>query len=187
MKKVLCGLISLCMMFSLVACGNTVDTVKPTEEPSIEDVPKPETLPEEVEKIEPSTEPEETVPQSLTYLLYTPNENANGFINQVIETEEITYESVLSELIVSKTLPESVKINKFEMEEDFVKIDFSQGFADIMNQMGSSGELMIVGSVTNTFLNAFKAEKLYFTVDGEVFESGHTIYDFELTFFNITE
>ena len=118
MKKVLCGLISLCMMFSLVACGNTVDTVKPTEEPSIEDVPKPETLPEEVEKIEPSTEPEETVPQSLTYLLYTPNENANGFINQVIETEEITYESVLSELIVSKTLPESVKINKFEMEED---------------------------------------------------------------------
>ena len=62
-----------------------------------------------------------------------------------------------------------------------------EGFADIMNQMGSSGELMIVGSVTNTFLNAFKAEKLYFTVDGEVFESGHTIYDFELTFFNITE
>ena len=39
---------------------------------------------------------------------------------------------------------------------------------------------MVVGSVVNTFLDAFQAESVYFTVDGQILESGHVIYDFAI-------
>jgi len=63
-----------------------------------------------------------------------------------------------------------------------LNIDFNRSFADLICSMGTAGELMITGSVVNTFLSAFQAESVYFTVDGEILESGHVIYDFPLTF-----
>ena len=182
MKKILCGLISVLMIFSLVACGKTVDTAKPAEDPSLDEISNSETT---IEKVEQSTEPEETTPQLLTYLLYTPNENANGFVSHVIETEEITYESVLLELIEAKVLPETVKINDFAIQNDVIRIDFNQDFADSIYAMGTSGELMIIGSVVNTFTNAFDQQYLYFSVNNEILESGHTVYDFKLAYFNV--
>ena len=47
---------------------------------------------------------------------------------------------------------------------------------------------VIVGGlpdVVNTFLDAFQAESVYFTVDGQILESGHVIYDFAMPFFSV--
>jgi len=40
----------------------------------------------------------------------------------------------------------------------------------------------MMGSLTNTVLDAYDADSLVLTVDGEVLETGHSIYDFELSF-----
>ena len=41
---------------------------------------------------------------------------------------------------------------------------------------------MITGSVVNTYITAFQAESVYFTINGNILESGHVVYDFPLTF-----
>ena len=51
-----------------------------------------------------------------------------------------------------------------------------------MKTMGTSGELMVTGTVVNTLIDAFDVEYVSFTVDGEIFESGHVIYDFPMGF-----
>ena len=91
----------------------------------------------------------------------------------------------MNELKSQKVLPDTVSINSFAIDSSVITIDFNKAFADTVCSMGTSGELMIVGSVVNTFLDAFQAESVYFTVDGQILESGHTIYDFNLTFFSL--
>ena len=39
--------------------------------------------------------------------------------------------------------------------------------------------------IEDTFLDAFQAENVYFTVDGQILESGHTIYDFVIPSFSV--
>ena len=41
---------------------------------------------------------------------------------------------------------------------------------------------MIMGSVVNTYLSAYDAESVFITVNGEILETGHMIYDFPITY-----
>ena len=159
MKKMLCGLLAGIWLFGLTACAQV-----------------PVTPPEE------SVEP---VVQPVSYCVYIPNDNADGFHTETVSTEEISAEAVLTELKERNVLPEGVRMNSFAVEDGLITVDFNRSFADVVCSMGTSGELMIVGSVVNTFLDAFRAESVAFTVDGQILESGHTIYDFALTFFSL--
>ena len=125
----------------------------------------------------------ESVFQLLSYSIYFPNANADGFEVEIIRTDDISAETVLTELIYRNILPDTVAINSFKMDNRMITIDFNQAFADVVCSMGTSGEFLIIGSIVNTFLDAFQAESVYFTVDGQVLESGHTIYDFAMTYF----
>ena len=119
------------------------------------------------------------------YTVYLPNANADGFETETITAEEISAQTVLTELKNRNVLPDTISINSFHIDNGLITIDFNQAFANVVCSMGTSGELMIVGSVVNTFLDAFQADSVYFTVDGQVLESGHTIYDFAMTFFSV--
>lgn len=190
MKKMLCVLLAGIMLVGLAACGKSP---APTESLGTPDASKPTsvTTPTENETVgsEPSEAPtEETVEstaQPTTYTIYIPNDNANGFVTETVYTEDLSPEAVLAELKARNVLPEAVAINAFHIDNGLITIDFNQAFADVVCSMGTSGELMIVGSVVNTYLDAFQAESVYFTVDGQILESGHVIYDFALTFFEV--
>ena len=132
-----------------------------------------------------SDKPNVTEPNALSYSIYVPNDNADGFHVLTVDTADISAETVLAELKARGVLPDAVAINRFNIEQGLITLDFNQAFADVVCSMGTSGELMIVGSVVNTFLDAFQAETVYFTVDGQILESGHTIYDFALSFFSV--
>ena len=192
MKKILCTLLVCVILVGLVACnkaptkkepiGNSNETNQPTATTPIE---KDETeTPEETTNV-PVEDPTESIPQLLSYHIYVPNENANGFVVETISTEEISEEIVLVELKKYNVLTEDVSINSFHVENNLITIDFNQAFADIVCSMGTSGEMMVLGSVVNTFLDAFQAESVYFTVDGQILESGHAIYDFAMSFFTV--
>ena len=159
MKKMLCGLLAGIWLFGATACA-----------------PAPAAPPEET--VEPVTQP-------VSYCVYIPNDNADGFRTETVSAEEISAETVLAELKARNVLPEAIQMNSFAVEDGLITVDFNQSFADIVCSMGTSGELMIVGSVVNTLLDAFRAESVAFTVDGQILESGHTIYDFALTFFSL--
>ena len=130
-------------------------------------------------------EPTNLVPEIFSYSIYIPNSNADGFDTEIVSVNEISSDAVLDELKNYKVLPADVSINNLGIKNGLITIDFNQSFADVVRSMGTSGETMIVGSVVNTFLNAFQAEIVFLTVNGEILESGHAIYDFELGFFEL--
>ena len=64
-------------------------------------------------------------------------------------------------------------------------MNFSASFRDLINTMGTRGEYIIIGSVVNTFLTAYpECETVFLKADGNILESGHNVYDFELAFFS---
>ena len=130
-----------------------------------------------------TTQPETTAAPELWYLIYLPNDTADGFEIKTLNVTEITPESVLQELKNHNVLPDTVAINKLEVDGTQLNLDFNQPFADLVCSMGTSGEMMIVGSVVNTYLSAYasqQVEDVFFTVDGEILESGHVYYDFPI-------
>jgi hypothetical protein len=198
MRKIICILLAVVMLFSLTACKNkdkeasktddkqtiTTEKVEKTEQTeSTEQTEKTEpTIPEK--ETEAPTEPEKEtfVPELLEYRIYLPNENANGFDTKIIECEYFDIEDMIQELKNHNALPEDVVVNDYGFEGNTINIDFNEAFGNYMNTMGTSGELMVTGTVVNTLIDAFDVEYVFFTVNGEIFESGHAIYDTPIGF-----
>jgi len=159
MKKILCIAFVTMMLFGLAACNKSPATTQSADSPN------------------------ETNPL-LSYSIYVPNDNADGFSTEAVATDDISAETVLSELKKQNVLPDAVSVHSFQMDNGLITIDFNQAFADAVCSMGTSGELMLIGSVVNTFLDAFQAEAVSITVDGQILESGHETYDDNMTFFS---
>ncbi|KYH29099.1 MULTISPECIES: GerMN domain-containing protein [Clostridium] len=86
---------------------------------------------------------------------------------------KIPVKSNLSTLISKNT-----KINKLYLNtnENKVYVDFSKEFLDDMNA-GGSKELLILKSITNTLGSYYNCNKVYITIDGEPYSSGHVSLD----------
>lgn len=171
MKKILA--IALCCL-ALTACApGAPEPTSPTIIPVTTGSP---TLP--------STEAPTAAPTEeilLTFTLYSGNDNADGFICTEISVPEITETVILEKLIEYGVFPDNVTINSFTSEGSRLNIDFNEAFLNYLCTMGTSGEMILVGSVVQTFLNAYQAESVLLTVEGSVFESGHVIYDFPMS------
>ena len=169
MKKILL-LMLICLL--LTGCGMKVSP--PTESPVTELTP---TVPPT------NSYEEETIPQLLTFTLYTGNDNADGFLTTQVEVTEINEGIVLEKLKEAGVIPETVEIIAITSEGSQLNIDMNKAFYDHLCTMGTSGEMSLVGSVVNTFLNAYQAETIFLTCEGEIMESGHVVYDFPLGLF----
>lgn len=124
--------------------------------------------------------PTEATLVSLT--VYRGDDNAESFLSEEVLVSEINEAVIVEQLIAAGVLTEGTAVNELRMDGTQLTIDFNQPFADLICSMGTSGEHIIVGSTVNTFLCAYGADALVFTVDGEILESGHVVYDFPLTF-----
>ena len=129
------------------------------------------------------TEPEPTeesqIPEVTVFTVYTPNENLDGFFTTEVQGDQLT---PLDALIAAGVLNEDIEILSVTREDNMITVDFNAAFADLIYTMGSTGEAMIMGSVVNTFLSAHGAETMMITVEGQILESGHAIYDFPMGF-----
>ena len=147
------------------------ETPTPGPEPSPTMTPAPP---------DPAT-PEPEQPEEREITLFLPNEMADGFVEV---TARVAFEpqSVVDALIAHGGLPEGVRVLDFRLEEDgHMVLDLSGEFAAALCSTGTSGEAMLTGSLVNTMLTCWDAQLLSFTVEGEIVESGHVIYDFPLT------
>ena len=128
-----------------------------------------------------------TAPAQMSITLYLPNDNADGFVTREVtlprETPQDTMEQliqskvlaedILEQLIQAGALPEGVRV----LSMDNGVLDLSSAFLSFLNSMGTSGEYVVMGSVVNTYLTAFGLDRITITVEGNVPETGHSIYD----------
>lgn len=173
MKKMIACMLC-CLM--LAGCGKTaVETTGPAKEPVM---------------AVPATEaPTETAPPEATGIpehfitLYAPNEDATGFIYASLEVPEISAETICGALIEAGVLNEEVTFNSLALENGQINLDVNGAFLTQLMSYGTAGEYMMVGSVVNTLLSVYSAETVIITVEGEIMESGHVVYDFPMTFY----
>ena len=133
--------------------------------------------------------------------LYLPNDTADGF--QVVrETVDATAQGLVDALIAHGVLPEGTAVENFATRSDGVEtqegdmvryevgdvslsLDLSEEFLSALENAGTSGETMALGSVVNTFLTAYHAVEMTLTCGGAAVETGHGVYDGPLPFFDL--
>ena len=117
---------------------------------------------------------------AVSFSLDSSNDDATGLVQETVEVAALTPENVLAVLIERGGLQGDIRILGFEQAEDngtrVLNIDFSQEFGTYVGSMGTAGEWTIMGSVCNTFLNAYGCEKVKITVEGGVLTTGHKEY-----------
>ena len=128
---------------------------------------------------EPTVEP---VVGDIAVAVYIPNGNADGFDVSEEMVSEISAEGLIKLLIDAGVYPDSVAVNSCELTDDGgIVLDMNEAFGKVMSGTGTAGELMYMGSLADTFLDAFDAQYITLTVNGAVLETGHNIYDFPVT------
>lgn len=114
--------------------------------------------------------------------IYFGDSNAENLTSETVEEEEVTPELLVNKLVEHQILSEGTKVNSFketDSEENGkqLEVDFSMEFQDALFAQGTSGEFLMLGSVVNTFLDAYDADCMLITVEGNTLESGHCIYE----------
>lgn len=116
----------------------------------------------------------------LKVLLYSPNEEGDGFETKEIEMSELSAEFLISSLSEKGVIPSEVKVLSFRVAQDeedkAIELDLNKTFGDFLQSIGSTGEYLAMGSVCNTFLDAYNCPKIQITVEGKVLTTGHAEY-----------
>ena len=167
------------LLLSLVFTGCAASNKDPLTTESAEST-QDSTTHTEIQNTEPASQNTESLAEFISITVYVPNENADGFNTVIVEGERLTF---LDAMIEVGVLTEDIEINSFTWTKDTVKVDFNAAFKDLINTMGTSGEYVLMGSIVNTLIEMNDVEYVEITVDGEILESGHVIYDFPMDFY----
>ncbi len=169
MKSYITYILVICLIL-LSGCG-TKTVVAPETTEELVQVETTETVPH----VEPESEPEQLV------TLFLPNANVDGY-DQVTVEVDLDPDLILAQLVEQGGLPQGTEFLSFEAN-DQLTMDLTQVFGDAVGSTGTTGELMLMGCLVNTFLTAYDAETATVTVEGATLETGHTVYDFPIPFF----
>ncbi|MDO5399840.1 MAG: GerMN domain-containing protein [Eubacteriales bacterium] len=134
---------------------------------------------------QPTASPETTVATqpAVPLTLYLPDDNAEKLETKEVTVPALSDEAILEQLTLEGVLNQDVQINTFSADSPQLAIDFNAAFGTLVGSMGTAGETMILGSVVNTFLTAYQGETLKLTVNGSPLETGHSVYDAPLSFY----
>ena len=167
------------------------DATDTTEEKDVEDseAEKKEDTAEKAEGTTKETESEESQEEQLT--LYLPNENADGWNVTKNQTEQITPDIIIGQLVGAGAITDSVTVVSFGEDQGekglILKLDLSSNFAEGLLNMGTAGEYLTMGAVVNSFLDTYQADGIEITAGGAVIETGHTSFEGVLNHFDSNE
>ena len=175
MKPIITG--ALCLLLLAGCAAPRQDADATTASTSLPETTAPTTL---TETSAPTEAP--TIAESITFTLYTPNEMLEGFDETESVIDELSAQNIIQLLIDAGVLNEGITVISETVEDGNVQIDLNEAFGEQLNSFGSTGERYYIGSVVNSILSAYGAQSVTITVDGQVLESGHVVYDFPIEF-----
>ncbi len=166
-KKYLSLLLACVLALALLcACG---------KRDAAEQTPAPET---------PPTQTATTGGVDTSCKLYFPNDTADDLradTAQLPDTEPavaVAYAQAIAEqLIAHDALPKGSQVLAISKDSDALSLDMNEAFLAGLRESGSTGELMYMGSLVNTFLDNFNCTTVRVTVNGQSFSTGHSEYD----------
>lgn len=184
--KVMIGLLMIGLL--MMGCSNTSSEdedkseEKEVQELQIDDKKDDEQQSEsEDESEDPNGDEDENAVSAVQKaIIYSPNENADGFVTEESETTEMTPEYLIGQLSEKNVIPSGIEVVSFEETqndgEKALLLDLNSEFSSYVSSMGSTGEYYVMGSVCNTFLDAYGCEQIKITVEGQVLSTGHAEY-----------
>lgn len=191
MKKGKLIIIGLVVMALISGCGKTADS-KENKANSTEQTKDIETEQNKDVQMEENADKQEGEEQQIpdeqnvsaqtggNIKVYYSNSDASGFESEEVAIGSLSSNEVLKALVDKGVLPVDVSLLSFkEFEKDnekLLELDFSDKFITYIKTLGTSAEYYIVGSIYNTFLDAYRSDKIHITVNGDVFTTGHAEY-----------
>lgn len=202
-KKYVSGiLMAVVLMFAVTACGTTeqsepeqdkITQEEQNKEPEKEPSGEVTDITEEEDQGEAQQEPEDTSKDENnlgpgTITVYSQNKDVSGYDKKEVSLEEITPQTVLSQLAAAGVLPSDTTVLSFTKKEQdaeqVIDLDLSEKFGSYIKEMGSSAEYLVIGSICNTYLDVYHCAKIHITVNGEMLATGHAEYPGYMTRFS---
>ncbi len=123
----------------------------------------------------------EETDEGIALHIYTGDDEAENIIRTTVYVEEVDEQVVMSELVAALGMGSEAGLNSFQVlmhnGDRVARVDLNQSFADYLNRLGTAGEYIVMGSLTNTFLECYQCELMLVTAEGKVLETGHAIYE----------
>jgi len=199
MKRIAALLLAAALFLALTACGRKTDNVIVLDDPAptTQDRQETKTDPAATKQDEPQQEQQETqttpaqepaaepapaeepTPAATAekVKLYFSNDAGTQFISYKTSLDKLTAGNLLSALADMGAVPSGTRASSFTSAEDggktTLKLDLNGTFAKRFAESGPSGRYMMLGSVVNTFLEAFRADEMTVTAEGKALE-GYT-------------
>ena len=124
-------------------------------------------------------------PEMIT--IYYCNNDATAFASEKMKIFPLTPEDILEVLISKGVVASDVQITEFNIvtieDKPSIEMDFNNAFKTFIANMGTTGEYYTIGSICNTFLNAYDCEQIKITVEGQTLTTGHAEYPGYMTTF----
>ena len=184
-KKMTVLLIVLVGMMCLTACSKSSESQETTvqEEQEKEDKSDSEEVEEASEEkedpvVQESEEEPEDEPGEIQ--IYYCNEDATAFTSEEVQIDSLFPEAVLNALIEKGAIAADVEVMSLETTtvdgKQTLLLDLNDAFASYISSMGSTGEYFVMGSICNTFLDAYDCDQIQITVGGDTLSTGHAEY-----------
>lgn len=191
MKRKLVIILLTGVLLSVSACSNSTDTSQSDNQKTEQqesDKDKADQKDEEktedksADSVDASTDDQTSQKEdkSAEIAIYTSNDDATAFVSESLKIDELTPENIVNALIEKSVLPSDIQVLKCDKQTidgvESLDVDFNEAFGAYVCSMGTTGEYYTIGSVVNTFLDAYGCEKIKITVEGNTLESGHAEY-----------
>ncbi|MDR1017921.1 MAG: GerMN domain-containing protein [Lachnospiraceae bacterium] len=112
--------------------------------------------------------------------VYFANSDASRLVDQEVTFDRLTPQALIDELakhnMVSTDLIANSVTTTTNNGDKAIILDVSSNFSDFLSERGSTGEWFSMGSVVNTFLDAYDADYIKITVDGNNITGGSADY-----------
>lgn len=190
-KKNIRKILLLLLMMTVLLCACSNENTEETSDAVI-------ITPEKIEQEEVSGEDENQVQEEskeekepVTVNIYSGNKDADALVVEAIEIPELAPMELIKQLGIYNIVSLDTTVTSFSVEEEaeetIIYLDLSKEFEDYIGMMGTSGEYIVLAGLTNTFLDAYKADKLMLTAVGTTLETGHAVYDDFLTMYPLEQ